>query len=97
MLMPQFDAQEGTKVLNPAKVYMRELHYDFTLLVENFVDPAHVPFAHHGVIGNRCAAGCFLDDLHGGVFNTCRGMLVADGSRKAAKNKGHAGVPVAPV
>ena len=26
------------------------------ILVENFVDPSHVPFAHHGVQGNRCCA-----------------------------------------
>ena len=33
--------------------YTRDLHYSFETLIENFLDPAHVPFAHHGVIGNR--------------------------------------------
>ncbi len=36
------------------KPYVRDVHYDFATLVENFLDPAHVPFAHHGVQGNRC-------------------------------------------
>ncbi|MEB3331007.1 MAG: Rieske 2Fe-2S domain-containing protein [Synechococcaceae cyanobacterium] len=32
---------------------IRELPYDWTTLVENVADPAHVPFAHHGVQGWR--------------------------------------------
>ena len=32
---------------------MRELPYGFEVLIENVLDPAHVPFAHHGSIGNR--------------------------------------------
>ena len=32
---------------------VRELPYDWTTLVENVADPAHVPFAHHGVQGWR--------------------------------------------
>jgi phenylpropionate dioxygenase-like ring-hydroxylating dioxygenase large terminal subunit len=31
----------------------RELEYDWQTLVENVADPSHVPFAHHGVQGNR--------------------------------------------
>ena len=32
---------------------VRDLPYDWTTLVENVADPAHVPFAHHGVQGRR--------------------------------------------
>ena len=33
--------------------FMRELPYGFDVLLENLVDPSHVPFTHSGVIGNR--------------------------------------------
>ena len=33
--------------------YTRDLPYGWTTLVENIVDPAHVPFAHHGLQGKR--------------------------------------------
>jgi phenylpropionate dioxygenase-like ring-hydroxylating dioxygenase large terminal subunit len=32
---------------------VRDLPYDWQTLVENVADPAHVPFAHHGVQGRR--------------------------------------------
>ena len=32
-------------------VMSRELPYSFDFLVENFMDPAHIPFAHHGLQG----------------------------------------------
>ena len=32
---------------------MRELPYGFDVLLENLVDPAHVPFTHSGVLGDR--------------------------------------------
>ncbi len=32
---------------------MRELPYGFEVLIENLLDPSHVPFAYHGTIGNR--------------------------------------------
>lgn len=32
---------------------MRELPYGFDVLLENLVDPSHVPFSHSGIIGNR--------------------------------------------
>jgi len=32
---------------------VRDLPYDWRTLVENVADPAHVPFAHHGVQGQR--------------------------------------------
>jgi hypothetical protein len=33
--------------------FYRDLPYDFQTLVENVADPAHAPFAHHKVQGNR--------------------------------------------
>lgn len=30
--------------------YMRELSYPFDFLLENILDPAHVPFSHHGYL-----------------------------------------------
>ncbi len=30
---------------------MRELPYGYDVLIENLLDPAHVPWAHHGVSG----------------------------------------------
>eukprot|EP00968_Pinguiococcus_pyrenoidosus_P004972 scaffold320_cov367-Pinguiococcus_pyrenoidosus.AAC.7 len=33
--------------------YVRELPYSWDFLVENFMDPAHIPFAHHGLQGVR--------------------------------------------
>jgi phenylpropionate dioxygenase-like ring-hydroxylating dioxygenase large terminal subunit len=35
---------------------VRDLAYDWQTLVENVADPSHVPFAHHGVQGNRAQA-----------------------------------------
>lgn len=32
---------------------VRDLEYDWQTLLENIADPSHVPFAHHGVQGNR--------------------------------------------
>lgn len=32
---------------------MRELPYGLDILLENVLDPSHVPFSHHGVIGDR--------------------------------------------
>ncbi|MGB7248547.1 MAG: Rieske 2Fe-2S domain-containing protein [Phormidesmis sp.] len=32
---------------------VRDLAYDWQTLVENVADPSHVPFAHHGIQGNR--------------------------------------------
>ena len=32
---------------------VRDLAYDWQILVENVADPSHVPFAHHGIQGNR--------------------------------------------
>lgn len=44
-----------THIFKIGKPYTRDVHYDQATLVENFLDPAHVSFAHHGVLGNRYA------------------------------------------
>jgi len=36
-----------------AHYFIRELPYSFDMLVENFMDPAHIPFAHHGLQAAR--------------------------------------------
>ncbi|KAG5181663.1 hypothetical protein JKP88DRAFT_246035, partial [Tribonema minus] len=36
--------------------YMRDLPYSYDMLVENLGDPAHIPFAHHGVLTSRDTA-----------------------------------------
>jgi phenylpropionate dioxygenase-like ring-hydroxylating dioxygenase large terminal subunit len=36
--------------------YMRDLPYDYYTLLENFFDPAHIPFAHHKLQSRRDAA-----------------------------------------
>lgn len=48
-LSPQIDAKKGFVWSN----YIRDLEYDWQTLIENVADPSHVPFAHHGVQGNR--------------------------------------------
>ncbi len=36
-----------------ASTYTRDLPYGWDTLLENIVDPAHIPFAHHGLQGKR--------------------------------------------
>ncbi|MGB3291398.1 MAG: Rieske 2Fe-2S domain-containing protein [Phormidesmis sp.] len=48
-LSPQVDAEKGYVWSS----MVRDLAYDWQTLVENVADPSHVPFAHHGVQGNR--------------------------------------------
>ena len=48
-LSPQLDASKGFVWSS----MVRDLEYDWQTLVENVADPSHVPFAHHGVQGNR--------------------------------------------
>lgn len=38
---------------NNPTTYTRDLPYGWDSLIENFIDPAHVPFAHHGLQGKR--------------------------------------------
>lgn len=40
-------------VKESAATYTRELPYGWDALLENIVDPSHVPFAHHGLQGTR--------------------------------------------
>ena len=40
----------------PSSTYTRELPYSYDILVENLLDPSHVPFAHHGLQGSRSDA-----------------------------------------
>ncbi|MGJ5674113.1 MAG: Rieske 2Fe-2S domain-containing protein [Nostochopsis sp.] len=48
-LSPQVDASKGFVWSS----FVRDLEYDWEILVENVADPSHVPFAHHGVQGDR--------------------------------------------
>ncbi len=48
-LSPQIDAEKGFVWSS----MVRDLAYDWQTLVENVADPSHVPFAHHGVQGDR--------------------------------------------
>lgn len=48
-LSPQIDADQGFVWSS----YVRDMAYDWQTLVENVADPSHVPYAHHGVQGNR--------------------------------------------
>ncbi|CAB1112705.1 unnamed protein product [Ectocarpus sp. CCAP 1310/34] len=50
VVVPNLDLDNGDWGSN---WYARDLAYGFDTLVENLVDPAHIPFAHHGVIGQR--------------------------------------------
>ena len=40
-------------VADDASTYTRDLPYGWDTLLENIVDPAHIPFAHHGLQGKR--------------------------------------------
>lgn len=51
-LSPQIDASKGFVWTS----FVRDLEYDWQTLVENVADPSHVPFAHHGLQGNRNSA-----------------------------------------
>ena len=43
-------------VAEGASTYTRDLPYGWDTLLENIVDPAHIPFAHHGLQGKRSDA-----------------------------------------
>jgi hypothetical protein len=40
--LQELDALPGGTHINKSKPYIRDLHYDYATLVENFLDPAHV-------------------------------------------------------
>ena len=48
-LSPQIDASQGFVWSS----MVRDLEYDWQTLIENVADPSHVPFAHHGIQGDR--------------------------------------------
>lgn len=48
-LSPLVDATKGFVWSS----FVRDLEYDWQTLIENVADPSHVPFAHHGIQGNR--------------------------------------------
>lgn len=48
-LSPNLDASKGFVWSS----MVRDLAYDWQILVENVADPSHVPFSHHGIQGNR--------------------------------------------
>lgn len=60
--------RDGTPTLDTGKRYMRDLPYSWDFLVENLIDPAHVNYAHNGVIGSRCTSSaiCHSMDLASG-------------------------------
>lgn len=40
------------KIDSGATYYSRDLPYSLDFLLENFMDPAHIPFAHHSLQGD---------------------------------------------
>lgn len=48
-LSPVIDAKKGFVWSS----MVRDLDYDWQTLIENVADPSHVPFAHHGIQGDR--------------------------------------------
>ena len=60
MSIPPCDAVESEAVDTvDIHWYCRDLPYDWDTFVENIVDPTHVPYAHHGIQGNRKKPGEF--------------------------------------
>lgn len=49
----QYSSYLQEKINIETTYYTRELPYSFDFLLENFMDPAHIPFAHHGLQGRR--------------------------------------------
>jgi len=57
---PAIMPQQYLDHLNPdimTKTFSRVLPIDQSIVLENFFDPAHIPFAHHGMQGTRDDAG----------------------------------------
>merc|ERR1719343_1997423 len=44
---------ETVTVVNNPNTYTRDLPYGWDTLMENLIDPAHIPFAHHNLQGTR--------------------------------------------
>lgn len=47
------ELQEEDKVIYMHPWFVRDMPFGQDILLENVLDPSHVPFSHHGVIGNR--------------------------------------------
>lgn len=45
----------GAEVIMAMRPYVRDFPYAWDVLAENLLDPSHVNWSHHGVIGKRCA------------------------------------------
>jgi phenylpropionate dioxygenase-like ring-hydroxylating dioxygenase large terminal subunit len=65
LLIPELDPdaeaavlRDGSPTLTSGHKYVRDLPYGWDFLVENLVDPSHVNYAHHGIIGNRRVPLC---------------------------------------
>ena len=58
-LSPKIDSSKGFVWSS----MVRDLEYDWRILVENVADPSHVPFAHHGIQGNRDKAQPIVLDI----------------------------------
>lgn len=58
-LSPKIDSSKGFVWSS----MVRDLEYDWRILVENVADPSHVPFAHHGIQGNRDKAKPIVLDI----------------------------------
>ena len=52
-ICPMIDSRDEKELTYIMRPFFRDLPYDFSTLLENVADPAHVPFSHHGVQGNR--------------------------------------------
>ena len=59
-----------TTHLKPSMFSSRDLMYDYSTLVENVLDPSHVPFSHHKVQGSR-------DRVKHGMYSLKRDSSVA--------------------
>lgn len=44
---------EDKLIIEKQPIFVRDLPYSFDFLVENFMDPAHIPFAHHKLQSTR--------------------------------------------
>ena len=50
---PDYPTGVSPRLEHVCGAYVRELPYSVDFLIENFLDPAHIPFAHHGKQGSR--------------------------------------------
>jgi len=60
LLMP-----EGYQLMSPW--FQRDVPLSYDILLENFLDPAHVPHSHHGVVVSTDGRGCWAVGPGGGL------------------------------